>query len=84
LLRNTGFTAVSIFALALGIGVNTVVFTAYKAFIARPLDARDPGEMVNLALMRDSGAADFAFSTPYAPRRDVLTQKLARVPAGQF
>ena len=42
LLRNAGFTAVSVFALALGIGINTAVFTAYKAFIARPLDARDP------------------------------------------
>ncbi len=71
LLQNTGFAAVSIFALALGIGVNTVAFTAYKAFIARPLDARDPGEMVNIALMRDSGAADFAFSYPdYLAYRD--------------
>src|SRR5271168_147036 len=71
LLHNTGFTAVSIFALALGIGVNTVVFTAYRAFIARPLDARDRGEMVNLALMRDSGAADFSFSYPdYQAYRD--------------
>jgi hypothetical protein len=32
LLRNAGFNAVSIIALALGIGVNTAVFTAYKAY----------------------------------------------------
>src|SRR5258705_979160 len=48
--RNAGFTAVSVFALALGIGVNTAVFTAYKAFVVRPLDARDPSTMVNVAL----------------------------------
>src|SRR5882724_2415226 len=71
LYRNRGFTAVVVFALALGIGVNTAVFTAYKAMVARPLDARDPGEMVNLALMRDAGASDFAFSHPdYEAYRD--------------
>ena len=41
--RNASYTAVSILALSLGIGVNTAVFTAYKAFVARPLDGRDPG-----------------------------------------
>ncbi len=56
LFRNVGLTAVSVFALALGIGVNTVAFTAYKAFIARPLDARDPGRMVNFALRLEDGA----------------------------
>lgn len=35
--RNPGFTAVAIFALGLGIGVNTAVFTAYKAMVARPV-----------------------------------------------
>jgi predicted permease len=69
--RNAAFTAITVFALALGIGVNTAVFTAYKAFVARPLDARDPGRMVNLALTRDSGATDFTFSYPdYAAYRD--------------
>ncbi|MGH9692961.1 MAG: hypothetical protein ACRD5Z_02380 [Bryobacteraceae bacterium] len=62
LYRNAGFTAIGVFALALGIGVNTAVFTAYKAMVARPLDARDPGRMVNIALIRDSGATDFTFS----------------------
>jgi predicted permease len=71
LYRNAGFTGVAVFALALGIGVNTTVFTAYKAMVARPLDARDAGEMVNLALVRDSGAAAFTFSYPdYKAYRD--------------
>ena len=30
LFRNAAFTAVSVFALALGIGINTAAFTAYK------------------------------------------------------
>ena len=41
--RNAGFTAVSVLALALGIGVNTAAFTAYKAMVGRALDAREPG-----------------------------------------
>ncbi len=69
--RNPGFTAVAVLALGLGIGVNTAVFTAYKSMVARPLDARHPGEMVNLALVRGAGVADAAFSYPdYAAYRD--------------
>jgi macrolide transport system ATP-binding/permease protein len=64
LLRNPGFTFVSVFALALGIGVNTGAFTAYKAMVARPLDARDPGRMVNMALILQSGATQAWFSYP--------------------
>ena len=68
---NAGFTAVAVLALALGIGVNTAVFTGYKAMVGRPLDGRDPGEMVNIALIRDSGATDFTFSYPdYEAYRD--------------
>ena len=70
--RNLGFTAVAVLALALGIGVNTAVFTAYQAMVARPLQARDPGRIVNVALMRDSGA-DFTFSYPdYEAYRDSM------------
>src|SRR5579875_1879922 len=71
--RNRGFTAVAVLALGLGIGVNTAVFTAYKAMVARSIDARDPGHMVNLALIRQSGAPDYRFSYPdYAAYRDSL------------
>src|SRR5580658_9813872 len=69
--KSPAFTFVAILALALGIGVNTAVFTAYKAMIARPLDARHPGEMVNLALARQSGATEWTFSYPdYEAYRD--------------
>jgi len=71
LFRNAGFTAVSVLALALGIGVNTGTFTAYKALVGRSLDARDPGRMVNLTLILQSGANSFLFSYPdYEAYRD--------------
>ena len=71
LLRNLGFTTVAILALAISIGVNTAVFTAYKAMVGRPIEASNPGEMVDVALIRQSGAADFHFSYPdYQAYRD--------------
>jgi predicted permease len=73
LCRNLGFTVVAVLALALGIGVNTAAFTAYKAFFDRPLDARDPLRMVNLALMPRSGAIEAFFSYPdFEAYRDQL------------
>jgi predicted permease len=73
LMRNAGFTIVAALALAMGIGLNTAAFTAYKAFFVRGLDARDPGKMVNMALLSQSGAI-YAFSSypDYAAFRDHL------------
>jgi len=71
LFRNIGFTTVSVLALALGIGVNTGTFTAYKVLVARSLDARNPGRMINLTLILQSGASSFLFSYPdYEAYRD--------------
>jgi hypothetical protein len=71
LVRNAGSTVLTVLALALGIGINTAGFTAYKAMVDRPLDARAPTEMVNLALMRDSSATNYTFSYPdYEAYRD--------------
>jgi predicted permease len=73
LFRNSGFTIVSVFALALAIGVNTVAFTAYKALIDRSIEARNPARMVNLGLTRHSGVNDSYFSFPdYEAYRDQL------------
>ncbi|MGA2050775.1 MAG: ABC transporter permease [Terracidiphilus sp.] len=62
LARNAGFTTAAVLALAIGIGVNTAAFTAYKAFFERRLDARDSGRMVNLALNLHSGSTLSNFS----------------------
>ena len=73
LYRNGTSTAVIVVALAIGIAVNTVVFTAYKTLVVRQLDARAPDEMVNVALVRDSGATDSVFSYPdYEAYRDAV------------
>jgi hypothetical protein len=56
LVRNVGFTSAAVLALAIGIGANTAAFTAYKAFFKRPLEGRDTGRLVNVALNLHSGA----------------------------
>lgn len=73
LFRNLRFTTASVFTLALGIGFNTAVFTAYKAIIARPLAAREPERMVNFSLQLRDGPTNALFSYPdYEAYRDRL------------
>jgi MacB-like periplasmic core domain len=73
LMRNAGFTAAAVLALAIGIGANTAAFTAYKAFFERSLDAHDSGRMVNLAMNLHSGytLTNFSFLDYEAYRDNV-------------
>jgi putative ABC transport system permease protein len=44
--RNPGFAAVSVLALALGIGANSAVFTVVNSVLLEPLRFRDPQQLV--------------------------------------
>ena len=48
LFRTPGFTAVAVLTLALGIGINTVVFTLYEAVALKPIAARSPKELIRI------------------------------------
>src|SRR6476660_5782789 len=51
--RAPGFTAVAVLTLALGIGINTVVFTLYSAVALKPIAARAPQELVRISGQRN-------------------------------
>ena len=61
--KNLGFTATAVLALALGIGVNTTVFTAFDAVALRPRPVKDPDRLVGV--YRTAKGEDYgAFSYP--------------------
>src|SRR5205814_10221962 len=63
--RSPGFTCVAILTLALGIGVNTTVFTLFDAVALKLLPVQDAASIVRLQRWFDRGArgdVQYAFS----------------------
>jgi macrolide transport system ATP-binding/permease protein len=63
--RNRGFTALAVLTVAVGIGVNTTVFTVVDAVLFKPLPVRNADRLVRLQRWFDSGArgdVQYAFS----------------------
>src|SRR5687768_5942843 len=52
-----GFTAVAVLVFALGIGINTALFSIVYAVFFRPLPVRAPGELVYLYEFPDDRAS---------------------------
>jgi putative ABC transport system permease protein len=55
LAKNPGFTAVAVLTLALGIGVNTVIFTLVDAMVLRPMPVSNPDRLVVLEVKSPEG-----------------------------
>lgn len=61
LLKRPGFTAIVVITLALGIGVNTALFTAFNIFL-RPKPVKEPESIVRLTF--EGGRREDRFSFP--------------------
>ena len=46
--KHRGFTIVAVLTIALGIGINTALFTVFDAFVLKPLPLKDPAKLVAL------------------------------------
>ncbi len=65
--HNPGFTVVAVLTLALGIGVNTTLFSAFNAVALKPLPVADPSSVVRLERWFEpvmNGNIQYAFSYP--------------------
>jgi predicted permease len=57
--RSPGFTLVAVLTLALGIGVNTAIFSVVHNLVLKPLPVRDPQSLTVLYARYHAGAFDF-------------------------
>ena len=46
--KHRSFTAVAVLMIALGIGINTALFSVFDAFVLKPLPLKDPSRLVTL------------------------------------
>ena len=81
LAKNPGFTFVAVVTLALGIGVNTSLFTVFNAFMLKPLPLKAPDALVNFSGVAQSGERYKLFSyldyLDYRDRNTTLEELVA-------
>jgi predicted permease len=86
--KNPGFTAAVVLTLALGVGVNTGLFTLFDVFVLRPLPLHEAERLVNIAASHPrNGSGPSSFSYPdyldYRARNHAFSDLIATRYEGQ-
>lgn len=71
--KNPGFTSVVVLTLALGLGVNTALFTWFNAAAFRPLPVLNPDQLYTLGRLDDNGREKTASYADFIHYRDHQT-----------
>src|SRR5262245_57615460 len=81
LVKQPGFTLIAVLTLALGIGVNTALFTVFDALMLKPLPVNDPDSLVGFSGVDRNGGRRKLFSyldyLDYRDRNTTLTELVA-------
>ena len=85
--KNSGFTAVAVVSLALGIGGNTAIFTLLDQVLLRLLPVRNPQELVQIQWRGErnnssigTGTVSYPFYRDIRDRSQVFSGVLCRFP----
>ena len=70
--KNPGFTAVAIFSLALGIGLNSTIFCVVDRIVLQPLPVDHPGELALIKIRTEKGGV--STSLPYPEYLELRNQ----------
>ena len=83
--KKPGFTLIAVLTLALGIGVNTALFTVFDAFVLKPLPLKDPDSIANVKGYDREGNRNSLFSyLDYVDYRDRNTSFAGLIAGTQF
>src|SRR5262245_34043110 len=64
LVKNPSFAFIALLTLALGIGINTALFTVFDAFVLKPLPLKEPDRIVKISGRMRDGGQNRLFSYP--------------------